>query len=101
MSADPTTFPRSSIAPSSDNDNVDASPGSSNKSNGSNSPVLNRVKWKKILRMQSSDEDRSDGSNDYQPEREKWSFGVLNDKETDEVPGKLLDPCRVRKVAST
>ncbi|EGC41682.1 MFS transporter [Histoplasma capsulatum var. duboisii H88] len=89
MSADPTTFPRSSTAPSSDNDNVDASPGS-NQSNGSNSPVLNRVKWKKILRMQSSDEDRSDGSNDYQPEREKWSFGVLNDKETDEVPGTVI-----------
>ncbi|EDN10798.1 predicted protein [Histoplasma mississippiense (nom. inval.)] len=40
--------------------------------------------------MQSSDEDRSDGSNDYQPEREKWSFGVLNDKETDEVPGTVI-----------
>ena len=32
----------------------------------------------------------TDGSGDYKTRPEKWSMGVLNDRETDEVPGKWL-----------
>jgi hypothetical protein len=31
-----------------------------------------------------------DTTRDYKIRPEKWSFGVLNDKETDEVPGNYL-----------
>lgn len=92
MSSDPTTPPPGpSLAPSSDNGNVDESPGknnNNNNNNGSISPAPNRVRWKKILGIQTGVEDKSDRLNDFQQKREKWSLGILNDKQTDEVPGK-------------
>ncbi|KKZ60428.1 hypothetical protein EMCG_00714 [[Emmonsia] crescens] len=94
MSSDPTTPPPGlSLAPSSDNDNVDESPGknnTNNNNNGSNSPAPNRVRWKKILGIQTGVEDKSDRPNDFHQTREKWSLGILNDKQTDEVPGTVL-----------
>ncbi|KLJ12451.1 hypothetical protein EMPG_12528 [Blastomyces silverae] len=94
MSAHPTTPPGPSLAPSSDDGNVNESPGNNN-SNGSGSgsgspPAPNRVRWKKILGIHTGGEDKSDALNDFQQRREKRSLGILNDKETDEVPGTVL-----------
>ncbi|EEQ91102.2 MFS transporter [Blastomyces dermatitidis ER-3] len=94
MSAHQTTPPGPSLAPSSENGSVDENPGNSN-SNGSGSgssspPAQDRVRWKKILRIHTGGEDKSVASNDFRQKREKWSLGILSDKETDEVPGTIL-----------
>ncbi|OJD17511.1 hypothetical protein AJ78_02380 [Emergomyces pasteurianus Ep9510] len=89
MSSDPTTPPGLSLAPSSDNGNTDVSPGNNND-NGSKPAAPNRVRWKKILGMQTGGEDTSDSFNEFKQSREKWSLGVLNDKQTEEVPGTVL-----------
>ncbi|KAK2805608.1 hypothetical protein FQN50_006123 [Emmonsiellopsis sp. PD_5] len=48
-----------------------------------------KVTWKKFLGIEKGGEDASDP--DYEPpKRERWSMGILNDKETEEVPGTVL-----------
>ncbi|OAX83891.1 hypothetical protein ACJ72_01737 [Emergomyces africanus] len=89
MPSDPAIPPVPSLAPSRDNGNADESPGNNNN-NGSKLTVANRVRWKKMLGMQTGSEDKSDGLNEFQHNREKWSLGILNDKQTDEVPGTVL-----------
>jgi len=50
-------------------------------------------RWKKLLggskatKTSPMSRASSDGFEDLKPRPEKWSLGVLNDKETDEVPG--------------
>ncbi len=50
-------------------------------------------RWKKLLggpeakKPSPTSRTSSDGFEDLKSRPEKWSFGVLNDKETDEVPG--------------
>ncbi|PGH03640.1 hypothetical protein AJ80_08661 [Polytolypa hystricis UAMH7299] len=46
-----------------------------------------RPRWKKLLGMGKNkrDSDSEDG-----PTRERWTMGILNDKETEEVPGTVL-----------
>ena len=54
--------------------------------------------WKKLLSSKSTAPRRAaspaasmeSGYQDIKSKPEKWSLGVLNDKETDEVPGGLL-----------
>lgn len=45
------------------------------------------VRWKRFLKGSKKDteSDSVEGFNGY---RERWTLGILNDKETDEVPGK-------------
>ena len=40
--------------------------------------------------VRTSSTDSTDGAGDYKVKPAKWSMGVLNDKETDEVPGKVV-----------
>ena len=53
-------------------------------------------KWKRMLGVSKTTKTSpfsrasSDGFDEIKIRPEKWSLGVLNDKETDEVPGKLL-----------
>ncbi|KAL1959659.1 hypothetical protein VTO42DRAFT_1694 [Malbranchea cinnamomea] len=50
-----------------------------------------RIKWKQVLSV-GKDSRRSSGSQDgeLKGRRERWTMGILNDKETDEVPGTVL-----------
>ena len=49
--------------------------------------------WRRLLgsfgavKGKTSSPASTDGSEDYKTRPEKWSMGVLNDKQTDEVPG--------------
>ncbi|ODH48691.1 hypothetical protein GX48_05231 [Paracoccidioides brasiliensis] len=83
MSSDPTP-PRPSLTLTSGD--IDES-----AANDSDHPVQNKVRWKKLLGIKTGGrEDGSDALNDPYPQREKWSLGILNDKETEEVPGTVL-----------
>lgn len=48
---------------------------------------LNTIRWKKFLGTSKKGAD-TDSVDEYKNRREKWTLGILNDKETDEVPGK-------------
>lgn len=58
------------------------SPGTSNE----NETGTGTVRWRKFLGMKKSDADRWE---ERESHREAWTMGILNDKETDEVPGKF------------
>ncbi|PGH12659.1 hypothetical protein AJ79_04159 [Helicocarpus griseus UAMH5409] len=80
MSSDPA--PTGPLAQS--GDNIDEHPGA-----GADRPASKKVTWKKRLGIQRGGEDGST-SNDVDQKREKWSLGILNDKQTEEVPGTVL-----------
>ncbi len=48
--------------------------------------------WRSFFGSGSTNRDSTSSAEDLENEKvkpEKWSMGVLNDRETDEVPGKL------------
>ncbi|KAL8721195.1 MAG: hypothetical protein Q9225_002081 [Loekoesia sp. 1 TL-2023] len=55
-----------------------------------------KPRWRSFLRAKPTrtppamSEDSSDGFEETKAKPQKWSLGVLNDKETDEVPGSVL-----------
>lgn len=57
---------------------------------------LRTSRWKRLLggskatKTSPTSRASSDGFEDLKMRPEKWSMGVLNDKETDEVPGMSL-----------
>ncbi|KAK2739767.1 hypothetical protein FQN57_006464 [Myotisia sp. PD_48] len=61
------------------------SPSSSDEGNGASPPQ--NIRWKKFLGMKAADADRL---TERWSHREKWTMGILNDEETDEVPGTIL-----------
>lgn len=48
-----------------------------------------KLRWKRILGVKDTAD--SEGSDDEKDTpREKWTMGIMNDHETDEVPGELF-----------
>lgn len=45
------------------------------------------IRWKSLLKRSKKDTE-SDSVEGFKGYRERWTLGILNDKETDEVPGK-------------
>lgn len=58
---------------------------SSGGTNNGNEAGTGTVRWRKFLGMKKSDADRWE---ERESNREAWTMGILNDKQTDEVPGK-------------
>lgn len=70
-------------------DPAPASPaGDAGESN--NPPRPTKILWKKLLRP--SRDEEAESMDEYKHNhRPRWTMGILNDKETDEVPGKSSD----------
>jgi hypothetical protein len=54
--------------------------------------------WPRKKQNRNSQTD-SEGSFNKRPA--KWSLGILNDRETDEVPGELIEDCTTLSVSNT
>ncbi|KAK2757304.1 hypothetical protein FQN54_004818 [Arachnomyces sp. PD_36] len=84
MASDP---PRIAINPtvsSKESDNTN-----NEKRDDAAGPSQPKLRWKRILGVKdTADSEGSDEEKDA--EREKWTMGILNDRQTDEVPGTIL-----------
>ena len=71
---------------------VSAGEGNNNNNNNGGSqesaPSQPRLRWKRILGVKDSAD--SEGDDDNETPKEKWTMGILNDPQTEEVPGELL-----------
>ncbi|KAI9772593.1 MAG: hypothetical protein M1835_006255, partial [Candelina submexicana] len=64
-----------------------------NQTKPSNGPETKANRWRNLFGSGSANRDSTSSAEEFENEKiqpEKWSMGVLNDKETDEVPGSVL-----------
>lgn len=89
MASDPPTIAIEPTVSNRDNGNGNGNGNSDNErsqnnTTGSSQPKL---RWKRILGVKDTAD--SDADSDYnETPKEKWTMGILNDRETEEVPGE-------------
>lgn len=86
MASDPPAIAIEPTVSARDNDNTNNEKSQDNTGSSSSQPKL---RWKRMLGVKdSADSEADDDSND--PPKEKWTMGIMNDRETEEVPGELF-----------
>jgi hypothetical protein len=89
MSSEPPTIAINPTVESKESDNTATNNEKTGDNNAGPSTPQPRLRWKRILGVKDSADPEASDSEKEESTREKWTMGILNDPQTDQVPGEL------------